>query len=464
MTDNPLNRRDFLRGASLTSLGLAFAGQERSATAQNKAAAAVGQLKPAANPAIDDELKGRPVKVAVIGLGVRGKEILASLARMGDKYSPVVAICDNFSAAVFVKRAQAIVPGARFEPDYRKLLEDKTIEAVFIATPTHKHKQIAEEALQAGKHVFLEAPLAHTVEEAKAIAQAAKSASTIFQPGLQSRCNAQTEHVHHFILSDSAGKITGGSGHWHKRTNWRQVNPNGEREAELNWRLNRDTSPGLLGEVGIHQIDEATWFYNALPTAVTGFGSIMELNDGRTVADTVQAVIEYPKGLRYVYDATLTSSFDDAYEIIQGTQATVMLRDQRGWMFKEADAAQLGWEVFARKDTLQIGKPENGSGLQIGNGIALVADASKQLALGKQPGEGGTDLTKSGLYQSCRAFLNAVRAGKRVPVKEPTTGNPHPPLTPGYLEGYQATLVALKANESAISGNRIVFDKAWFDI
>jgi predicted dehydrogenase len=466
-----MNRRDFLKGVTLTSLGLTVAAEELQAQAPNKNA---GSKKPAANTqkpqsaktspptAVDDELKGRPVNCAVIGLGPRGREILAALAKMGDKFAPVPVFCDKFKAPIFVKKSQAIATKARFEEDYRRVLDDKSVEAVFIATPTHLHKQITLDALQAGKHVYCEAPLAHTIEDARTIAQAAAGAKTMFQPGLQVRCSLQAEHVNHFILTAVLGKVTGGRAQWHQRTSWRQIAPTDERQAELNWRLKRETSPGLLGEVGIHQIDTASWFLKALPVSVTAFGAIMEYNDGRDVPDTVQCIVEYPNNVRYAYDATLTSSFDEAYELFWGNDATVMLRDQRGWMFKEASSGQLGWEVFARKDTMQIGKPETGSGLQIASGIALVADATKQLALGKT--HLVNDPSKSALYQSCRAFLSSVRAGKRVHVKEPTKEDVSPPLTPGPLEGYQATVVALKANEAALEGKTVVFEKEWFTL
>jgi len=132
-----------------------------------------------------------------------------------------------------------------------------------------------------------------------------------------------------------------------------------------------------------------------------------------------------------------------------------MLRDLRGWMFRESDAELLGWEVFARKDPLAIGKPENKTGITVATGIALVADATKQLALGKQPGEVGTDVVKSALYQSCRVFLNSIREGKRSFAKPPTKDRPTPTVAPGYQEGYVATVVAIKANEAVTKNTRV---------
>jgi len=302
------------------------------------------------------------------------------------------------------------------------------------------------------------------VEAARKIAQAGKASKKVFQSGLQNRCNAQAMHVGRFVHSAALGKVAGGRAQWHNKTSWRFAYPTPEREAELNWRLRKESSPGLLGEVGIHQIDIASWYFKGRPVSVAGFGGIMLYQDGRTVPDTVQCVVEYPGGVRLVYDATLTNSFDGAYELFMGTDAAIVLRDQRAWMFKEADAGQLGWEVFARKDEMLIGDVGAGSGVKLATGIALVADATKQLALGKQPGEVGTDVTKTALYQAVTGFLKSCQKGQRVFAKEPTKTDANPPLVPGPVEGYEATVVALKANEAVLSGNKIVFQPDLFTL
>ncbi len=455
MTDiRNINRRDFLRGLTATSIGIALTGEEIAAVAQ-------GANKPQAKTVAPAGPPKTAVTCGVIGLGPQGREILKSLAKMGSE-ARTTTICDSYDSPVFVRKSQELVPSAQFVSDYRKVLDNPAIQAIFIATPSHKHKQVALDAIAAGKNVYCEAPFSHDLAEAKAIAQAGMASKKIFQPGLQVRCNAQAEHVNHFILSGVLGKVMGGRAQWHKWTSWRQAWRTPEREAELNWRLKRETSSGLLGEVGIHQFDTATWYFKGLPVSVSAHAAIMQYDDGRDVADTVQAIIEYPNNVNFVYDATLASSFDDAYELFFGFDATIMLRDQRGWMFKEAGGGQLGWEVFARKDTMQIGHPENGSGISIANGIALVADASKQAALGKT--DLVTDVSKTSLYHACNVFLDSVRAGKRAPVKEPSAENPHPPLAPNALDGYRANVVAVKANESAVSGSKIVFQKEWFEI
>ena len=169
------NRRDFIRGSSLATIMAMLGGVELRAQAPDAAKA-------------EEEEVVDPVKCGVIGLGVRGREIVSTLARI--KHAEISAVCDKYP--VFMRRGANLAPKAKAHEDYRKILEDKDITAVLIATPTHQHKDIVKEALQAGKHVYCEAPLAHTLEDARAIAQAARAATKqIFHSGLQMRSDPQ---------------------------------------------------------------------------------------------------------------------------------------------------------------------------------------------------------------------------------------------------------------------------------
>ena len=208
---------------------------------------------------------------------------------------------------------------------------------------------------------------------------------------------------------------------------------------ELNWRLDENISTGLIGEVGIHQIDNATWILRQRPLAVTGFGQVVLWRDGREVPDTVQAVFEYPAGVRLMYDATLTSSFDGAYEMFYGSDSTIMLRDSKGWMFKEVDAPLLGWEVYARKDTFYREK-----------GIALVANATKLEAQGLDPAADDPNV-ETPLYYALEAFADNLVFG------------PYEPAA-SYQVGYEATVVAIKANEAISENKRVELDPALFEL
>src|SRR5690606_29906072 len=108
-------------------------------------------------------------KVAVIGLGPWGREILDQLGRL--EQADIAAICDNYPA--MLRRSASKAPDAVQTENYEEILANKDIKAVIVATGSHQHKDIVLAALRAGKHVYCEAPLAHTIEEAREIALAA---------------------------------------------------------------------------------------------------------------------------------------------------------------------------------------------------------------------------------------------------------------------------------------------------
>ncbi len=417
-----LNRRNFLKEASsFTLLSMLAAEEIRAQEAQP--APAEAEAAPA----------GPPVVLGVIGLGPQGRDSVGHLAKMPGV--TVAAVCDTYDA--FLKRGQQAAPKAAAVKDYKALLDQKDVQGVVVATPTHQHKQIVLDALQAGKHVYCEAPIAHTLEDAKAIAQAGKTSKQVFQVGQQLRSNPMNHHVGKF--TSFLAKKVGAKSQWHRKTSWRRAAPTSEREREINWRLSKETSPGLIGEEGVHQIDVVNWYFKELPTSVTGFGGILGwTDDGRDVPDTIQAVFEYPSGLRLMYDATLVNSFDGVYEAFLGSDAAILIRGNRAWIIKEADSPLLGWEVYARKEKIEDDL-----------GIALIANATKQLAAGKEPSQTGVDPTPP-LYYALEEFANCIREQKAPAC--------------GALEGYQAAVSVLKANEAILSGSKVTFQKEWFDL
>lgn len=446
---NDVTRRDFLKGGSFATLMTLMGGVEILARTQTRAAD-LATLVPF------------QVNCAVIGLGVWGREMVANLSRL--KTAKVTAICDTYPASV--KRASSGAPNAKGFDDYRKILDDKEVQAVFIATPTHQHREIVLAALQAGKHVYCEAPLANNIEDARAIAKAARdSRKQVFQAGLQDRSDPQRYFLIDFIRSGAYGKPIKARAQWHKKQSWRSTSPNPDRERDLNWRLSKDTSLGLAGELGIHQIDTASWFLNSRPTAVSGTGAIVLWKDGRDVADSVGAVFEYPGGVALNYEATLANSYDANCEMFFGTDAAIMVRGSKAWLFKEVDSPLLGWEVYARKDLFYKE-----------TGIALVANATKLSSLQDKATDDSAYASTS-LFFALEAFLNNVNTigsavedfsatfdvNDKAALEKYLADQKLAPAA-GYLEGLVATVLAIKANEAIIKGGKVELPKELFEL
>jgi predicted dehydrogenase len=451
------NRREFLKQTSLATFMAMMGGVELRAE---------DTPKPAATNSSELTAKPPPplVGFGVIGLGEWGREILSTLAHVPS--SPVVAICDNYPRAM--KRAAAEAPKAKQYKDYKLLLADADVQAVVIATPTHQHKEIVLDALAAGKHVYCEAPLANTIEDAKAIAKAARDAvKLVFQAGLQERSHPENVFLVPFLRSGAVGKNVMTRAQWHKKASWARSAGDQDREDALNWRLHQATSSGLIGENGIHQTDAACWFLKQLPVAVTGFSStiLWQGDHNRDVPDTVQAVFEFPEGVRGLYDATLCSSFDEQYEMYYGTASTIMMRDHKAWLFKEVDAELLGWEVYCRKDVFYKE-----------TGIGLIAGGSKQTALAGDA-VSFKPYEFSPLYYALEAFnQNCGQIGATVKDYIDLYGDGdlsalgdkikalHTYPAADWRDGLEATVVAITANQAAVKKQKIEFQKQWFEI
>jgi predicted dehydrogenase len=441
------NRRNFLKNTSLATVMAMMGGVELRAEDAPKPAAS-GE-KPATEIPV-----GPPVKYGVIGLGSWGREILGELARLPN--APVLAICDTRKAAF--RRAADIAPKAEQFKDYQSLLASPNVEAVVIATPTPEHREMALAALQAGKHLYCEAPLANTIEDAKAIARAARDATkVVFQPGLQERSHPHRHFVLPYIRSGVLGENIMVRAQSHQNKSWESTP----------WRLDKATSTGLMGEVAIHQIDAVTWFLRARPTAITGFGSLLCRKGDGEIADTVQGVFEYPGDVRFMYDATLCNSFDKDYEMYYGTQSAIMVRDAKGWLFYESNAELGGWVVYARKDTFYEE-----------TGIALMADATKQTTIGTSATAGNATAPFTPLHYALEAFTSNV--GLIAPAVKDFVdlfGDSDPKglaearkavklygHAANWQDGLDATILAIKANEAVVARKKITLEKELFDI
>jgi predicted dehydrogenase len=455
MNDNiptsDFNRRDFLKGGSLATVMTMLGGIELIAQTTNASA----EARP----------NGPKVRVAVIGLGTWGRDIVKTLGRAPQ--AEIVAICDTYAASL--RKCAPDAPGAKQASDYKELLADKSVQAVIVATPPHLHREVVIEALKAGKHVYCEAPLANSIEDARAIALAANAAPMqVFQAGLQMRSDPQRHFLLPFVRSGALGTSIMARAQWHKKQSWRSASPNPDREKALNWRLSRETSTGLIGEIGIHQVDQAGWFLKGRPLAVTGFNSLIHWKDGRDVPDTIHAIFEYADGVRLAYDATLANSFDADYEIYYGTYAAVMMRESKAWMFKEVDSPLLGWEVYAKKEQFYNE-----------TGIALMAGASKQESFTEKKNAAAL-LTSTPLYHALGNFLfnvfeqetaiqnftEAFGADDPAALMEHLKAEVEPKRKPGAtaLEGFHATVTAIKANEAILNGGRLEFKDEWYQL
>jgi predicted dehydrogenase len=176
---HPLHRRDFLRTAA----------------ALGTAALAVGPARPSAN----DRLQ-----VGVIGVGGQGNHDWRAIRAGG---AEVVAFCDVDETRADVKKAREEFPKVPFHTDFRRLLEQKDLDAVVVATPDHTHAVATLAALRSGRHVFCEKPLTHTVHEARLVAEVAAKAQRVTQMGTQIHAGSNYRRVVELVQTGAIGPV-----------------------------------------------------------------------------------------------------------------------------------------------------------------------------------------------------------------------------------------------------------------
>jgi predicted dehydrogenase len=269
--------------------------------------------------AAEEQTKSPNGKLGVAVVGVRGRGGSHIGAFAGRKDTEVLYICDpdnevgNRRAGEVAKR-QGRKP--KFVEDIRKVLEDKSVDIVSIATPNHWHALAAIWAIQAGKHVYVEKPVSHNVSEGRRIVEAARKYDKICQTGTQSRSNPGMIAAMKFVQDGGVGKVEVARGLCYKRRG--SIGERGEYEApdSINYDLWLGPAPmapltrkqfhydwhwqwpygnGDLGNQGIHQMDLARWGLGVdrLSDSVTSYGGRFGYVDAGDSANTQVVIHNY---------------------------------------------------------------------------------------------------------------------------------------------------------------------------
>jgi predicted dehydrogenase len=370
-----------------------------------------------------------PLRVGVIGVGRQGREIMGELSKLPDVSVVAVSDVDERRLQSGLRRSS----GAKGFGTVSELLASGTVDAVAIATPTHTHREVAEECFNAGVHVYLECPLAHTREDCIAISEAARTAPGVIAAGLQGRSNPVYTLARGFFRSDSVRDLISMRAQNHRKTTWVTPSNDPARKAALNWKLDPDRANGLAGEWGTHQFDVFHWYTGKYPTRVVGNGGVRFYEDGRTVNDTIACTLLFEDGASLAYDATLANSYQGKHEIFYGSNAAIKLGWSHGWLFKEADAPTQGWEVYANRQ--QFHKDE---------GITLIAGATKLAEQGKL--KDGIGLPNPSVHYALQDWVAAIASGGSAACS--------------IDEAARATVVGIAANDAIVSGQTVDIDLA----
>jgi len=257
------------------------------------------------------------INVGVVGVRGRGREHINIYGTLPN--SRVAAVCDidqaqSERAVQLTEKVQGSRP--KVYQDFRKMLEDKEIDAVSIATCNHWHALGTIWAVQAGKDVYIEKPASHNIFEGRKMVEAARKYNRIVQVGMQSRTTEHKIRAMELLRQGVIGKLYMAKGLCFKRrvsigkspdgpvppgvdyNLWlgpapmRPFNPN---RFHYNWHWFWDTGSGDIGNQGVHEMDICRWGLNksALPKAVHSTGGKYVYDDDQETPNTQLATFEY---------------------------------------------------------------------------------------------------------------------------------------------------------------------------
>lgn len=311
-----MHRRSFFKKSALLGSGLLFADQ------------------------LHAHIALAPINIAMIGCGDRGKGVLSVIKKMSDKFT-IAAYCDVLDFRL-EEAKKYVVLSSKPVKDYRKVLDDKTISAIFIATPLSEHYKIAVDAIRAGKHVYVEKTMTYSTEQALQLRKLVNEyPKQIFQVGYQYRYSPLYFKVKDMIKTGYLGKVSQIDCRWDRNGNWRRAVPEPSLERQINWRMYKEYSGGLAAELLSHQIDFINWAFETQPDEITGTGGIDVFKDGRETYDNVQATLRYKEaGMIGNFGATCGNAHDGYLFKIKGTKGSVSLYPNTGIFYPEKETAK----------------------------------------------------------------------------------------------------------------------------
>lgn len=288
------------------------------------------------------------LQLGFIGLGGRGSALLRIFKENADAWNlEIPAVCDIYERRK--KQAQEASGGECYH-DYGDLLAREDLDAVVIATPDHWHMPMAVDALQAGKHVYVEKPMTRTFKEAKKLYQVWKKSTLVLQVGTQFASEDQWYQARRVIASGDVGKLLwshGGysrnspGGEWNyykihddagpdtvdwKRFLGRSPKRKWDPDRYFRWRKYWDYSGGIATDLFYHKLTPMMIALGPeFPVSVNAQGGIFVQNDGRDVPDTFFITATYPSAHTVLLCSSMANSVC-VEDIIRGNRATLTMR------------------------------------------------------------------------------------------------------------------------------------------
>ncbi|MFN0172214.1 MAG: Gfo/Idh/MocA family oxidoreductase [Bryobacteraceae bacterium] len=410
-------RRDFLK---------------QSAAAAALAAPAIHQARGASDK----------VNVGWIGAGTRGYHCMNIMYEGNKDKVQVVSVCDTYQGHLNRGKDRVQTIGGNTPKstiDYREVLSDKSVDTVFIMTPEHLHYPMMKAALLAGKNVYVEKPLAHTIEEGLELVALAKKSGKVVQVGTQNRSSMLYQRARQMVQDGLIGDCHYVRAFWYRNSvesnpAWRysipaDTNPQNtdfdrflegapkhafDKRRYFQWRLYWDYSGGISTDLLVHQTDITNFVLGkTVPLTCMASGGIYrwtDPNDDRDVPDTLSAIYEYTDRFHLNYSCYFGNDHYGYGEQFMGNEGVIeVLNRQDLHFYPQLLRGQAPERVKARKEIHLNGPKDFGEpdGLKrhITNFIESVRGKERPVA----PAEAGHQAAVSGHLATL-----SFKSGKKV--------------------------------------------------
>ena len=282
------------------------------------------------------------LRFGAIGNGERGQYLLGNVAHLEN--NDIVAFCDVYEPHRLKAKSRFATADAADYSDHRALLDRKDVDAVVIATPDHWHVPITIDAVHAGKDVYCEKPVTHTLAEGEPLIAAVHESKRVVQTGRSSAVGSTSSHAKDLMANGTLGQVTFIHTYWYQnhianqtagppidlsKLDWKRFLGSAsdrpfDADQYAHWRWYWDFGGGAMTDLFVHWVDVAQWFMgDDMPTRATATG-VKALLQQRQTPDTMSAALSYPKAL-VEFDSALLGYIEGGGLMFRGTKAAMRL-------------------------------------------------------------------------------------------------------------------------------------------
>lgn len=351
-----------------------------------KSAGAALLAGPGVLPALGQNSK---IHLGWIGTGSRGSYLIERMKQGSGDLVEVTAVCDTYSERLTAAKDKVATlwgNSPKTYKDFEDLLADRNVDAVVIAAPEHLHYSMYMAALKAGKNIYVEKPLAHTIEEGKEMVAAAQKSGKVIQVGTQNRSNSLYQQARQMVADGMIGDVHYVRAFWYRNSlendpAWRYVIPAGanpentdwnkflgaapkkpfDLQRYYQWRLYWDYSGGISTDLLVHQTDITNFVCDkTVPLSCMASGGVYRwTQDDREVPDTLSALYEYPGKFHINYSCYFGNDHYGYGENFMGNEGTIeVLNRQQLHFYPEKFRGKAPANVAARKE-IHVDLPGN---------------------------------------------------------------------------------------------------------